>query len=128
MVSLDLDWIFPLIVIAGFGLAELLIFGCAISLNDCMAEKQAAKQSKIEELEREVERLKGFPLIKVEYVKIGQIVSNADSIYLCISNLNVNHEKKFLDLINKEIVSVQFKEEVRKRDDLNLELSKIIGG
>lgn len=117
--------IIPYITIGGFLLALLLICWCVKTSDDRKAENVA--QIKIEELEREVERLKGFPLVKVKDVEIGQIVSNADSVYLCISYIDINHEVKFLDLINKEFVCIPYRQQVRKRDDLDLELSKMIG-
>lgn len=115
------------IVILAVAMLLICIMCWGVSALDNRRIENAVKQSKIEELEREVERLKGFPLIKVKDVKIGQIVSNADRIYLCISGIDINHEVKFLDLINKEFVCIQYRQQVQKRDDLDLELSRMVG-
>ncbi len=114
------------IVILAVAMLLICIMCWGVSALDNRRIENAVKQSKIEELEREVERLKGFPLIKVKDVKIGQIVSNADRIYLCISGIDINHEVKFLDLINKEFVCIQYRQQVQKRDDLDLELSRMV--
>ncbi|SEF90861.1 hypothetical protein [Lachnospira multipara] len=143
MVNFNLDWIFPLIVIAGFALATLLIINIISSLGDCVAEKQETKQSKIKELERkndeelihELKMTKDFPLIKVKDIKVGQIVCNSIRAYVCLDDRILDNEKAFFDLFSKKIVYIktvyiQFEEEIEEEmryiGDLNEEMSRMI--
>lgn len=92
----------------------------------CEMEKMT-KQMKIDKLERELEELKGFPLVKVEEINKGEVVSIADSIYLCLDMKSPHYEKLFFDLNKKKIISISYNEKVRKRKDIEEALYKTIG-
>lgn len=85
------------------------------------------KQMKIDKLEREVEALKGFPLVKAEEIKTGEMVSNADSIYLCLDMKSPNYEKIFFNLNSKKLISISYNEKVRRRKDLETAIYKMLG-
>lgn len=85
--------------------------------------KQAELITERKKLEYEINKLKGFPFIKVTDVKVGQFVSNADSIYLCIDYLP-DYKKRFFDFTNGRIIDISFDELVRKRADLDDIMSK----
>lgn len=85
------------------------------------------KKMKIEKLERELEELKGFPLVKVEEIKTGEIVSNADSLYLCLDMKSPHYEKIFFDLNNKKLISISYNEKVRRRKDIETAIYKMLG-
>lgn len=125
MVSLDLDWIILLIVIGVIVLEILLIYRRDNRKAEKTANQRETEEIKkeIENLKRKVERLKSFIPIKVEDVKIGQRVSNANGVYICINDVvNDNGEKKFLDWFDEKIVYIRVGMEVRKRDDLGSEV------
>lgn len=86
-----------------------------------------SKQIKIDKLERELEEVKGFPLVKVEEIEKGEIVSNADSIYLCLDMKSPHYEKLFFNLNNKKLVSISYNEKVRRRKDLETAIYKTLG-
>lgn len=107
-------------------LGSILIWRIASEMDKYEMEK-LTKQMKIDKLERELEELKGFPLVKVEEIKTGEVVSIADSIYLCLDMKSPHYEKLFFDLNKKKIISISYNEKVRKRKDIEEALYKTIG-
>lgn len=84
------------------------------------------KQIKIDKLERELEELKGFPLVKVHEVEIGEIVSISDNIYICLGISPNSYERNFFDLTNKKSVNISSADTVRIRKDLETAIYKMI--
>lgn len=85
--------------------------------------KQVELKTEIEKLKWENKRLKGFHFIKVTDVEIGQFVSNADGVYLCIDFLQT-YEKRFFDFANNRVIDISYDEVVRKREDLDTIMNK----
>ena len=93
-----------IIILIGL-LGSILIWRIASEMDKCEMEKMT-KQMKIDKLERELEAIKGFPLVKVHEVEIGEIISISDNIYICLGISPNSYERKFFDLTNKKTVNI----------------------
>lgn len=113
------------IVLIGL-LGSILIWKITSIMGDREMEN-FEKQMKIDKLERELEEIKGFPLVKVHEVKIGEIVSISDNIYICLGISQNSYERKFFDLTNKKCVNISSTDTVRIRKDLETAINKMLG-
>jgi hypothetical protein len=115
-----------IITIALIGLvAAVLIWRIKREMEEYEMEK-LTKQMKIDKLEREIEELKGFPLVKVHEVQIGEFISISDNVYICLGISPNSYERKFFDLTNRKCVNISSAETVRERKDLETAIYKII--
>lgn len=116
-----------IITIALIGLMAAVLIWKIVSEMEKYEMKNLDKQMKIDKLERELEEVKGFPLVNVGEINKGEVVSNADSIYLCLDMKSPHYEKIFFNFNTKKITSISYNEKVRKRKDIEEALYKIIG-
>jgi len=107
-------------------MTSILIWRTLREQGKCEMEKMT-KQMKIDKLERELEELKGFPLVKVHEVEIGEIISISDNIYICLGISPNSYERKFFDLTNKKTVNISSGDTVRLRKDLETAINKMLG-
>lgn len=116
-----------IITIALIGLLFALLLWRILSIQEKSEMENLTKQIKIDKLERELEELKGFPLVKVHEVEIGEIISISDNIYICLGISPNSYERKFFDLTNKKTVNISSGDTVRLRKDLETAIYKMLG-
>ncbi len=116
-----------IVAIVLIGLLFAALLWRILSIQEKSEMENLTKQMKIDKLERELEELKGFPLVKVHEVEIGEIVSISDNIYICLGISPNSYERKFFDLTNKKCVNISSADTVRIRKDLEKALNNILG-
>lgn len=116
-----------IITIALIGLLGSILIWKITSIMGDREMENFEKQMKIDKLERELEEIKGFPLVKVEEIKTGEIVSVSDNIYICLGVSPNSYERKFFDLTNKKCVNISSADTVRIRKDLEKAINKMLG-